>query len=427
MARKKSSRPSVHITNTFIEKLPVPASSGQAIHYDDELTGFAVRVTAGGSKSFIVDTRKGTKSIRYTIGKCSLYAAAEARKRARTVLGNIQEGRNPHDERREEKARSVALGEAFEEFLKSRKKNLAPRTMYDYKRLLNTYLADWKDRPLIAISKDMVEKRHAQLGEASGEAQANYTMRFLRSVFNFAIVKYEDSKGRPLIAENPVKRLSQLRAWYVVDERTSYIKPHQLKHWFAAALSLSSNAPNALAETVRDYLIFLVLTGLRRNEAAKLRWDQVDLQGRFFTVLDTKNKQPHTLPLSDYLYDMLAARSQHATKSEYVFPGPGKGGYLVEPKKQVTKVIEQSGVTFILHDLRRTFATAVNKLEDRLTYYSIKRLLNHKVKDVTGGYIQIDVESLRQPMQQVTDYILKAAGIKESADVIEIQAGKQAG
>lgn len=48
----------------------------------------------------------------------------------------------------------------------------------------------------------------------------------------------------------------------------------------------------------------------RRQQAATLRWDQVDLNAKTLTVLDTKNHESHTLPLSSYLYELLLSRSQ---------------------------------------------------------------------------------------------------------------------
>ena len=423
MPRKASSKPKEHLTSTTVEKLPIPAS-GQRFYYDLELSGFAIRVTATGTRAFVIDCFKRGKRIRYTIGKCELYSVTEARNQARVLLGKIQTGENPHAMRREKMARAVTLEEAFEAFLEARK-NLAPRTVYDYRRLMNTHLAKWKNKALVDITKDMIERRHAELGVSSGKAQANYTMRFVRAVFNFAMVKYESSNGEAMIAVNPVKRLSQMRAWYHIDRRTGYIKPHQLKPWFESVLGLSNRAAIGFPETVRDYLVFLLLTGLRRGEGARLKWAQVDLQGGSFTVLDTKNRRPHTLPLSDYLLEMLVRRKGEAV-NEFVFPGD-RDGYLIEPRRQMEKVIAQSGVPFVLNDLRRTFATVVNNLERTLSYYSIKRLLNHKTQDVTAGYIQVDVESLREPMQQVTDYILKAAGVKETAPVIRVRRDRPKG
>jgi len=51
-------------------------------------------------------------------------------------------------------------------------------------------------------------------------------MRVLRALFNFAAGQYEDSQGKSLITDNPVKRLSQTRAWYRVERRQSFI--HQI-------------------------------------------------------------------------------------------------------------------------------------------------------------------------------------------------------
>lgn len=74
------------------------------------------------------------------------------------------------------------------------------------------------------------------------------------------------------------------------------------------------------------------------------------------------------------------------------------------------KVIDVSGVQFILHDLRRTFITVAESLD--ISAYALKKLLNHKMNnDVTAGYIVTDVERLRKPMQQITDFLLEKMGM----------------
>ena len=75
-----------------------------------------------------------------------------------------------------------------------------------------------------------------------------------------------------------------------------------------------------------------------------------------------------------------------------------------------------SGVTFTLHDLRRTFITAAERLD--IPAYALKRLINHKdPNDVTEGYIIFDVERLRVPMQKITDFFMDQFG-KEETDVV---------
>lgn len=403
--------------DTLPAPVPVPpATRAQAFHRDDLLKGFAVRITETGARSFIVETKVNGKTRRATLGKYPNLTVEQARKLAQERLGMIASGRDPEAEKREAQAVGVTLGQAFDAYLLARK-DLKPRTVGGYRDALRLGFADWQGTALVDITKDMVERRHRRLAETRGEATANLSMRVLRAILNFAAGKYEDTKGRTFLPENPVKRLSATRAWYRVERRKTVIKAYQFPAWFAAVNGLDS-------DTVRDFLLLLLFTGLRKGEAARLTWDRVDLADRTLTISDTKNRDDHVLPLSDYLLDLLTRRKAEAGSSRYVFPGDGKTGYLIEPRKQIAHVIADSGVSFTPHDLRRTFITLAESLD--IPAYALKRLLNHKMRgDVTAGYIVADVERLRRPMQQIEDFILKAAGVKATADVVDIAEARR--
>ena len=62
---------------------------------------------------------------------------------------------------KEQKARGITLQNVFQDFLEARK-SLKPRTIYDYKRIMGTYLATWNNKPIAEIHKDMIAKRHAK-------------------------------------------------------------------------------------------------------------------------------------------------------------------------------------------------------------------------------------------------------------------------
>lgn len=391
-------RLNMRLTKTVIDNIQAPQDRNQTFYRDDSLKGFAVRITSSGIKSFVIEKLINGKVRRITLGRYGELTVEQARKEAQKLLGKIATGIDPIAEKQVAKAQSITLSEAFQDYSVIRKASLKLKTLASYESVLNGAFADWKNKPLLAITKDKIQKRHALLGEEHGEAYANLAMRILRAIFNFAIGKYEDAQGRSFISDNPVKRLSQTRAWYRVERRRSYIKLHELAAWYQAVMAL----PN---QTLRDYLLLILFTGLRRQEAAALRWDQIDLKAKTLTVPETKNHEPHTLPISTYLYELLQTR--HQTKiSEYVFPGTGKDGYIVEPRKQMAKVTQSSGIQFTVHDLRRTFITVAESLD--ISAYAVKRLLNHKMSnDVTAGYIISDVERLRKPMQQVSDYLLK--------------------
>jgi hypothetical protein len=78
-----------------------------------------------------------------------------------------------------------------------------------------------------------------------------------------------------------------------------------------------------------------------------------------------------------------------------------------QARKEAQKLLGKIAIGI---DLRRTFITVAESLD--ISACAMKRLLNHNMSaDVTAGYIISAVERLRKPMQQVTDFIVKAAGI----------------
>lgn len=424
-------------TKRALEALPSAPAGTRVTYHDSECNGLTLRVTDSGAKSFIVQRRINGRPERVTLGRFPEMTVEQARKAATGTHATINDGTSPNAVKRAEKARAVTLGDVLDDYLAHR--DLKPATVHGYRRAVDDYLADWKGQPVAQITREKVERRHRKLTER-GPTQANLVMRVLRALLNYAGARLENADGSPILADNPVRRLSATKTWNRTERRRTLIKSHQLKPWFDAVLALADeperDADGRLlldaagrqvrrgrrAEVIRDWLLLLVLTGLRREEGMRLRIEDVDLAGRIFTVADTKNREPHTLPLSDYLLELVGRRIGHAREigSPYLFPGEGRSGYLNEPRKQMAKVTAASGVTFTPHDLRRTFITIAESLD--IPAYALKRLLNHKSgnSDVTAGYIVIDTERLREPMQRITDFMLKAAGLRESATVVPI-------
>jgi integrase len=400
----------IKITKSVVEQLPHP-TKGQDFYRDQTLVGFGLYAGVQ-SKTYYVEKRINGKSVRTAIGRHGQISAQRARERAQEILGVMSTGVNPNDEKRSKLARGVSLKQVYEDYKETRK-DLKPKTLYDYDRIMKAVFHGWHRKAVTDITKDMIERRHKKIGEENGPAYANLAMKFLRSLFNFAIGKYEDSKGRPFILENPVNRLSQTRAWYRVDRRRREIKSSDLPIWYETV----SDLPN---DILRDYLILLLFTGLRKQEALNLGWDHVDLTNKTLTITDTKNRIPLILPLSDFIFELLKKRNtSRDPDSKFVFPGQGKTSHLVEPREAVRKVRKLSNIEFSLHDLRRTFITNAESLD--IPHYALKQLVNHKQgNDVTAGYIVSDPERLRIPMQKVTDKLLRMIGIRQTGKIVEL-------
>ena len=398
------------LTTTFVETKIHAPEQGYIIIRDDELQGFGMRVTAT-SKSYICECRVAGKVRRVTIGRHGRpWTAETARNQARVILGGMAAGVDPVKQKEKDRAIALTLQQAFDEYMAH--KEFRPATKYNYPRVIKKELGDWLDMPVTAITRGMVAERFnkissgTQLG-TSGKASANLTMAILQAVLNFVSIKYEVN-GEPLLPSNPVTRLTQTRAWHRLPQRQGTIPDHKLPAFYRAVQNLVN--PNA-----KDYFIVLLLTGLRRNEAAQLRWTDIDFEAKTLTLQSTiaKNGYEHKLPLSTQLIEVLSRRYSQKNGSEYVFPGyRGKGRYW-GCYRTLRKMREQCGCNFTIHDLRRAFLTQAERLDT--SPYVLRKLAGHSMReDMTAGYLVIDVERLRPQMQRISDRFMKLMEMRQS-------------
>lgn len=383
--------PSLRLTRRTIDEIPF-AESGQIFYRDTMLSGFGLRVGTK-SKVYFAEGQVNRRTRRVTIGRADVFAPDVARKRALAMLGEMADGHDPNAEKRKEQVERITLEMAFLRFFEARS-TLSPHTVNGYQRTERLYLKAWRNKPISDITKQMVLTKHRDIAKAHGETTANNAMRHLRSVYNFIAATQDE------FPPNPVQILSQARAWYKERRRQTVVTAVDLPAWWKAVM--------AEPEYSRDFLLTALFTGMRRGELMKLRWENVDLKARTLHLPSTKNGDPLDLPLSEFLSDLLSERWARSNGSPWVFPGPGKSGHLVETKKFLLRVSAGSGVSFTLHDLRRTFITIAESLD--VPYYALKRLLNHRANgDVTGGYIVVNAERLRGPVEQVSARILELA------------------
>jgi integrase len=407
--------PKLKLTKSGVDKLPyfqiLPdyPKKNQELFWDTELAGFGLRVTRA-SKTYIVEKRVNRRTVRARIGRHNQIPTDKARKIAQKLIYEMTEGKDVNARKKAIQGESVTLQQAYDEFLE--KRELKERTIWDYQRAMDISFKNWKRKRIVDVTREMVSRHYTKLGDQIGKAQANQSMRFLRSLINFAAGQYENGDGKPLIKDNPVSIITQTKTWYRVERRQTIIKNHDLASWFEAVDSLSG-------DLVKDYLKVLLFTGLRRQEAMKLQWNQVDLKAKTLTIIDTKNRNPLTLPLGPFILKLLKGRKSNATDSPFVFPGTGKTGHLVESKYQTAQVTKESGIKFCLHDLRRVFINTAESLD--ISSYAVKQLVNHSIGgDVTAGYMVSDPERLRKPMERIETHLLRLCR-KDVAKIVSIK------
>ena len=154
-----------------------------------------------------------------------------------------------------------------------------------------------------------------------------------------------------------------------------------------------------------DFITLLLFTGLRREEASTLKWADVNMTDAYFSIHDTKNGSDHVVPMSAPIKTLFERRHGDDAKHDtWVFPNRFNNGPPREPRKQMERLAEITGVKFSCHDLRRTFATLAEAYG--IDYHSIKRALNHKSQDITARYIQTRVDKMRHVFDSVAEEIM---------------------
>jgi integrase len=341
-----------------------------------------------------------------------------AKKQACIMVGNIAKGIDPKSGKRINTSIDITLREVLQKFLEI--KPIRIDTQRNYVFAINRHFNDWLDMPINSITKDMAEQRHHDLTVSpnrlgtSGHGRANNALKKLSALINFASDRF-GTEDEPLIKSNPVSRLSRNRSWHRIYPRQGIIADNKLKDWYRAVSTLQN-------EVARDFMIFLLLTGMRFGETRKLKWSYVDFENKILTVPRelTKSDREHRLPLTDFLVALLKKRYIYRKHSEWVFQSirlkdkPLSGGVGI-----LRKVRTKSGISFTFHDLRRTFLTMAEKLDVPL--YALKRLVNHSVSnDMTGRYLVLDIERLRFHMCRITNAFLDLLGI-ESGNMIRCE------
>jgi integrase len=306
----------------LLANVPLPQPGSRFTFHDLEVPGLQLRVTDRGIKSFCVFRRsKRGAPERITIGRFPTLSVERARVKAKRYLADLGEGISVVAQQRNAALEGRTLDDVHREYLASRgvtlvtvqrkdgksvvRANCSPNaklkasTARDYVTAIDKKFADWRAKPLASITRDMVEARHHLLSERS-PAEANRAMRYLRALFLFAS-DYRDSEGQPVIPDNPVRRLSAKRLWNRIERRSRYLEPDQLAPWWRAVQSLKNKPQYPSREAHRDYLVLLLFTGLRRTEALRLRWENVNLKLGTLCAVDTKNRSDHVLPMGRYL------------------------------------------------------------------------------------------------------------------------------
>lgn len=384
---------------------------------DPKERGFGIRVWPGGSKSWFVYTRKtgDGRPKRITVGTFPDKGLAKAREEAGDERARVRGGADPAAEHRAERATRretvKALFDAYCTHVERQRQAGKFRSWPDLKRSFERdVLPAWGDRPVKSIRRRDVKELVAQKA-LTGAVAANRLQAHVSMLFSYALVEEwidaNPAAGLRKEPERPRDRVlsaDEIKAlWTFLDGDT----PMRLSRGVKADTLITM--PEATAATLRELFKVLVLTGQRLGETSKMKWADVDLDARVWTIpaTETKNRTAHRVPLSRQVVNLLKVRQERGGVEDFVFPSaPGsEHAVLVWSKRTAAAIATVIKVPFTAHDLRRSLASGLGELG--ISTDVIGLVLNHRKPGVTARHYDLSRRETaeRDALQAWADHV----------------------
>ena len=400
-------------SNTILEKIPEKAK--RETFWDTNIKGLAILV--GKKKVFYAVKKSEGKKIFVRLGEFPYISVQEARVLAMRTLADISSGKHKKSKNMPEDS---TLAWLLDRYVSDRRTSNPPMKESTAKSMLyhvKHYLPEFMDLKLEKITPDLVDKTYRKVAQTA-PTTGHMVFRYLRTLLNYAnALAPEDS---PVFLRNPVSVLSRRRVWAIPPPKTRVLSGPEIGR-FIKALE-DKRLKNIKLRTfdsviTPSFLLFLLLTGARKSEAAGLLWADVSFKDTKVTFRDTKTAAERTIPIHEKLVAILEDMKRiNETGSssgppgkeagKFVFPGPGKTGHLMVHQRVMNNFFKANPdiPSFSAHDLRRTFIT-IGKQVTPGDFVEV--IVGHSIQTVTGRhYFHPSVEDLRGPMNLVAEKIL---------------------
>lgn len=377
----------VGLTDAKIKGLK-PPESGQAEYADKVVSGLRLRIGASGTRTFIIRKRIGGRVANVTVGRFhdTRFTLTDARKKARTLLNDIEGGGDPRGETR--KATGAGAGTIRALFADYKKAKAGRRSIAEIERIFGRYiLPEHGDR--LADSLNRADVTRLIDGVANG-----------------------GGKPTPVMARAVAAQLSAFYSWAMPRLHRLEVNPcrdaGKPDKPTARERVLSNDELRALWAVLAGEgwpwgpaVKLLILTGQRRDEVFSAARDEFDLKAKLWTIPRdrAKNGKAHLVPLSKAAVELLEA-APLIDGSAKLFPSRadperGASGFSRALARIIATMVKELSDDdeepaqiehFTLHDLRRTMATGLQRLGVRLEV--TEAVLNH-VAGTRGGLVGV--------------------------------------
>ena len=338
---------------------------------DGLVRGLFFTLQPSGKASWAVRYRVARQTKKLTLGSYPAIDLKAARDLASRALVNVAGGGDPAAEKQAQKVAERIPQEQYlvekvvDRFIERYAKANTPRTWLSTKKTLeNDVVARWRGRRLGSITRSEVHELLDAVVDRGSPIQANRLLAAFRRMCNWAV-------ERDLISTSPCAGVKPPSA---EKSRDRVLADEELREIWRAS--------GAIGWPFGPLVRLLMLTGQRLREVAGMRWSEIDMEGKIWTLPKgrAKNGIEHSIPCSAQVLAILAALPRIKGKADLVFTTNGAtpvSGF-TRSKARIDAALAVSlpdMPSWTFHDLRRTLASGCARLGVNLPV--IEKILNH--------------------------------------------------
>ena len=447
--------PRVNFTVGRIDDHKCKSGAVQTFLWDATSPGLGLRATANGAKAYIFQCKLNGKALRVTIGAPATWTIDQAQAEARRLKVIVDNGRDPRHvkaealeaqqadrdirlaakvaQRAKDVRESVTLGDVWTEYVSDRAPLWSELHKRDHARIIQAGgvqrarskkltepgpLASLAIVRLVDLTAQRIES-WAKLEAKTRATRARLALRLLKACL-FWCATHPTYSG--ISVGNAAQSKKARESLGRTKVKNDVIQREQLPDWFTAVRKIGSPVISA-------YLQCLLLTGARREELARLKWDDVDFQWNSLKLND-KVEDFRMVPLTPYVSSLLAGlKRQNETPpkvrklrrleaegkpwkpSIWVFKSEtAASGRLTDPSNAHRTACAVAALDVSLHGLRRSFATLCEWTETPAGIAA--QIQGHAPQGVREqNYIRRPLDLLRMWHVKIEDWILGQAKV----------------
>jgi integrase len=366
----------IKFTDVYVKNLkPVP---GKQFEVSDQ-SGLILRVSPGGTKTWVYFYRFGGKTRRLCLGNYPKVSLSEARRLYAEVKEKKELGKDPALKDYDAKGTVKELADEFytRYLLKQRTRPDIPKQILDadiVPALGDMKLVEVKPRDIIKALDPIVDR--------GAHTLANRALSIVKQMFSYGV-------SRGLLPLNPA---SEIKRSVIGGKEAPKDRALSLGEIRTLWLGLDDESLSRVSPQVKIGLKILLLTGVRTGEIRLAEWSHLDFDRDMWTVpaAITKTKITHKVPLSPLTKRLFKELHQHVGNTQYVMPSFTDESKPFTDKaicRAVDRMQDKIGIPYwTAHDLRRTFSTQLSAMG--VAPHIVEKCLGHKLPKIMATYNQ---------------------------------------